>query len=145
VIVCPSLAAVYHPSICPLWGCEPSGNFNPLRQAASLLVLDVRNIGVTFAPTAHSVLLFCVPIVPVFVVLFGLLLVFEVRFRERRPGELFGRGVGGTMLDGGVAVADIAEVVDVAGTEEDASGERMDGGISPLHRYVSSVTVIHTG
>ena len=40
--------------------------------------------------------------------------------------------IGGAMLDSGVAVADVAEVVDGAGGEEGAGGEGVDGGVAPL-------------
>jgi hypothetical protein len=36
------------------------------------------------------------------------------------------------MLDGGVPVTEVAEVVYVAGFEERAGSERMDGSITPL-------------
>ena len=47
-------------------------------------------------------------------------------------GELARGGVGGTVLDGGVAVAEIAEVVDIAWGEEGAGCEGVDGSVAPL-------------
>lgn len=41
------------------------------------------------------------------------------------------------MLDGGVSVADVAEVVDVGGFEEGAGREGVDGCVAPLGIYMS--------
>ena len=41
-------------------------------------------------------------------------------------------GVDGAVLDGGVAVAEVAEVVDLVGGEEGAGGEGVDGCVAPL-------------
>ena len=38
------------------------------------------------------------------------------------------------MLDRGVAVADVAEIVDLLGGEEGAGGEGVDGCIAPLEK-----------
>lgn len=68
-------------------------------------------------------------------VLFDALLLVERRLLE--PGlarELAAGRVGRAVLDGGVAVPKVAEVVDVARREEDAGGEGVDGCVAPLKR-----------
>lgn len=44
------------------------------------------------------------------------------------------------MLDGGVSVAEVAEVVDVAGGEEHAGGEGVDWCVAPLWYVLANVT-----
>ena len=56
----------------------------------------------------------------------------EIRTEVGLAGELAGGSVGGTVLDGGVAVAEVAEVVDVGGGEEGAGCEGVDGCVTPL-------------
>lgn len=51
---------------------------------------------------------------------------------ERFAGELAGGRVGGTVLDGGVAVAEVAEVVDLVRGEQGAGREGVDGCVAPL-------------
>lgn len=70
---------------------------------------------------------------PVVVVLDALLFVLNCRVEPGDGRELTGfGGVGGTVLDGGVAVANVTEVMDVAGAEEGTGGEGVDGSITPL-------------
>lgn len=70
---------------------------------------------------------------PVVVFLLALLFIFGVRVEEGDGGELSSLGsVCRAMLNGGVTVANVTEVVDIAGAEESTSGERVDGCITPL-------------
>lgn len=56
----------------------------------------------------------------------------EVGAEVGLAGELACGRVGGAVLDGGVAVAEVAEVVDVVGREEGAGCEGVDGCVAPL-------------
>ena len=60
-------------------------------------------------------------------------------------GERAGGGVSGTVLDGGVAVAEVAEVVDVGGGEEGAGCEGVDGGVAPLRWLLEDVSFVLGG
>ena len=107
-------------------------NLDPLRQTAPLLALHVHDVRVASAPAPDTVLLLLVPVFPVVIFLEALLLV------ERRRFEIFfsrglARGrVSGTVLDGGVPVAEVAEVVDVTWREQGAGGEGVDWSVAPL-------------
>lgn len=110
----------------------PAHDVNPLSKTTPVLALHVHNVRVAPAPAPHAVLLLLVPVLPVVVLL-------EARLaRGRRvlevglAGELARGGVGRAVLDRGVAVAEVAEVVDVLGAEEDAGGEGVDGRVAPL-------------
>ena len=46
--------------------------------------------------------------------------------------KLASRGVGGTVLNCGVSVTNVAEVVNILGTKEGNGGERVNGSITPL-------------
>ena len=52
---------------------------------------------------------------------------------------MFTGGVDGAVLDGGVAVANVAEVVDLVFVEESAGCEGVDGCVAPLE-YQSTVS-----
>lgn len=111
----------------------PARDIDPLGQTAALLALDVLNVGVAPAAAADAVLLGRVELVPVLVLLEALALVerrhLEVGLARQLAHE---RGVGGAVLDRRVAVAKVAEVVDVAGRQERARGERVDRRVAPL-------------
>jgi hypothetical protein len=120
---------------------KPTSNIHPLRDTTALLPLHIHNISVTSTPATHTVLLLRIPLGPVVVVLFQELLVIpvdrstlllEIRSEVGLAGQLAGRGVGGAVLDGGVSVAEVAEVVDVRGREEGAGCEGVDGCVAPL-------------
>jgi hypothetical protein len=69
---------------------------------------------------------------PVLVLLAALLLVLYRRVHEGDARTLARRCVRRAVLDGGVSVPEVAEVVDVARRQEGTSGEGVDGCISPL-------------
>jgi hypothetical protein len=52
--------------------------------------------------------------------------------KVRVARELASWSVGGAVLDGGMAVPEVAKVVDVAGRKEGAGGEGVDGRVAPL-------------
>jgi hypothetical protein len=62
-----------------LWRRPTACNIHPLGKATAFFSLDINNIGIAPAPASDAVLLFLVPIFPVIVLLFPLLLV-ERRF-----------------------------------------------------------------
>jgi hypothetical protein len=120
---------------------KPTSNIHPLRDTAPLFTLNIHNISVTSTPTPDTVLLLGVPLGPVVVVLFQELLIvsvdrcallLEIRSEVGLAGQLAGGSVCRTVLDGGVSVAEIAEVVDVRGREEGAGCEGVDGCVAPL-------------
>jgi len=103
---------------------KAASNLNPLGDTASLFALDVDDVRVTSAPATHAVFLLRVPLGPVVVVFFEEFLVLavscgalllkicsEVGFSR----QLASGSIGGTVLDCGVSVAEVAEVVNVGG------------------------------
>jgi len=101
---------------------KAASNLHPFRNTTSLLALNVNDICVAPAPAAYAVLLLSVPLSPVVIVFFEEFLVLAVTCRAlllkvcSKVGfawQLTGRSVGGTMLDCGVAVAEVTEVVNV--------------------------------
>ena len=133
---------------------KPTSNLHPLRNTTTLFALDINDIRVAPAPAAHAVLLLRVPLGPVIVVFFEEFLVvavaggaflLEVGAEVGLAGELAGGGVSGTVLDGGVAVAEVAEVVDVGGGEEGAGCEGVDGGVAPLRWLLEDVSFVLGG
>lgn len=109
-----------------------TGNIDPLSQARTVLALDINDIRVAPAAASDAVLLGGIVVIPVLVLLDALLLVERGLLEVGLAGQLAGGRVGGAMLDGGVAVTEVAEVVDVLGAEEGAGGEGVDWGVSPL-------------
>lgn len=88
-----------------------------------MLALDVDDVGVASASAAHAVLLGRVPVLPVVVFFLALLLVQGGEFQERRARQLARAGsVRGTVLDRGVSVAEVTEVVDIARSEKSSGG-----------------------
>jgi hypothetical protein len=125
---------------------KPTSNIHPLRDTAPLFTLNIHNISVTSTPTPDTVLLLGVPLGPVVVVLFQELLIvsvdrcallLEIRSEVGLAGQLAGGSVCRTVLDGGVSVAEIAEVVDVRGREEGAGCEGVDGCVAPLGGFLA--------
>lgn len=113
--------------------CPPTSNIYPLRKTGSLLAFYIHNVGIASTSAAHAIFLDRVPGVPVLVFFFPFLLVEGGRLEERGSrGYLPGGGICGTMLNGGMSVAEVAEVVDVFGGEESACGKGVDWCITPL-------------
>lgn len=115
-----------------------TGNINPLGQAAALLAFDVHNVRVAAAAAAHTVLLGCVPLLPVLVLLNTLALIGGGLLKPGLTRQLARGGVGGAVLNRGVAVAKVAEVMDIARGEESTGGKGVDGCITPLCSKVST-------
>lgn len=115
-----------------LWASPTPRHINPLSKTTPVLPLHIHNIGITLTPTPHPILLLLIPRLPILVLFLPLLRILGREFQERRTRELAGRCVGRTVLNRGVAVAEVAEVVDVVDAEEGAGGEGVDRGVSPL-------------
>lgn len=125
---------------------EASGNLYPLWDTTAFLALHVYDIGVASTPAADTVLLLCVPFRPVLVFLSPSAPLFLQRWCAEggifawiisrpiiwRPWHLPGWRIGGTVLDSGMSVANVAEVVDLIGRKQGTSGERMNGRVTPL-------------
>lgn len=117
---CSSLVLAWRRDIAP-------GNLYPLRYAASFLGLDVHDILIAATSAAHAVLLLRVPFRPVVIFFFeGTPFFIEDRRAVSWVLAWVGAGsvvrlsrqltcgcVSGTVLDGGVAVAEVAEVVNL--------------------------------
>jgi hypothetical protein len=120
---------------------KPTRNLHPLRNTTALFPLHIHNIRITPAPAPDTVLFLAIPLRPVIVVFFqefqvlsitsGALLL-EIGPQVGFAWELARRSVGGTVLDCRVAVAEVAEVVDVGGREEGSGCEGVDWGVAPL-------------
>jgi hypothetical protein len=135
-LLLPSIVYISHPSRRRLSRtCPATGDVDPLRHAGAVLAFDVDDVGVASASAAHAVLLGRVPVLPVVVLFLALLLVQGGEFQEGRPRELArAGGVRGTVLDRGVSVAEVTEVVDIARGEEGSGGQGMDWCVSPLFK-----------
>jgi hypothetical protein len=122
-------------------GSPSTSNVNPFGHATALLALYVDNVRITPASTPNTVFLGLIPALPVVIFFFSFPLIKGRQFKEWLSGTLAGRGVCGTMLNSGVSVPKVTEVVNVARRKEGASSERMDRGISPL-KYVSTAQTL---
>ena len=105
----------------------PPRNIHPHRNTTPILRLDLRDIRIAPTPTPNPILLLRVPLRPILVLFFPALPLFLQRRRADcrilarivaravvgRAGQLAGGRVRRAVLDGGVAVAEVAEVVDV--------------------------------
>jgi hypothetical protein len=121
-----------------LWGGPATSHLNPLIKTAALLSFDIDNIGIAAAAAANTVLFDRVRSGPVLIFLNPLLLIFGSPFKVRLARQLPGGSVGWAMLDGGVPISKVTEVMDVTGREKRASGERMNGSITPLNKNSQS-------
>lgn len=118
-------------------GTSPAaGDVDPFRKTRSILALDVDNVCVAPAPAAHSILLLLVPVFPVIVLGDARLLVFRRHLEVLFSRQLFPRRVGRAVLDGGVPVAKVAKVMDIARTKERSGRKGMNRCISPLGNKV---------
>jgi hypothetical protein len=97
-----------------------------------VLALHVDDIGITSASAPHTILLDVIVVRPVIVFFPALLLVQCGQFQEGLARPLASGRVRGTVLDRGMSVAEVAEVVDVPGSEEGPGCERMNRCVSPL-------------
>jgi hypothetical protein len=120
---------------------KPTRNLHPLGNTTALFPLHIHNIRVAPAPAPDTVLFLTIPLRPVIVILFqefqilsiasGAFLL-EIGSEVRFAGQLASWSVGRTVLDCCVAVAEVAEVVDVGRGEEGAGCEGVDWGVAPL-------------
>jgi hypothetical protein len=112
--------------------CPASCYLNPFRKTTSFLAFDIANVSITPTPAAHAVLLRCVRKGPILVLFLSLLVVLCGLLKKWYSRQLSCRSISRTMLDRGMAVADVTEVVDVSWCEERAGSERVDWSITPL-------------
>jgi hypothetical protein len=127
-------ASVDGESSLQLWGCPASCNAHPLCETAAFFAFHVANIRVTRAAAAYSVFFRSVGSSPVLVLFLTLLLVFGRFLQKRNARQLSSWSIGRAMLDGGVAVANVAKVVNVSRCKKSTGSERMNGCITPLRR-----------
>lgn len=123
------------------WGCPSTGNLDPLGQTTALFALDINDIRVASASASDSVFFLGVPVVPVGVLLLGLLVV-EVGLVPFLAGKLLSGRVGGAMVDGGMTVTDVSEVVDLGRRQKNTGSNGVNGGVSPLYK-VSAYSTFH--
>ena len=88
-----------------------------------MLALDIHNIRIASTSAADTILLDRIRVGPVFILFEALFLVLRGHFKPRDPRQLAGRGVGGTMLNGGVSVTKVTEIVDIGGGQEGTCGK----------------------
>lgn len=124
-----------------LWGGPATSHLNPFIKTAALLALDIHNIGIAAAAAANTVLLDGVRSGPVLIFLNALLLVFGGLFKVRLARQLPGGSVSWAMLDGGVPISKVTEVMDVTGSEKSTGGKRMNGSITPLSKKQSVLSI----
>lgn len=101
-----------------------------------MLALNIDNVSVAAASATHTVLLDWVRVRPVLIFLDPFLLVIGSHLEVRNTGKLAGRSVGGTMLNGSVAVAKVTEVMNIARGEESTGSEGVNRSITPLVQSV---------
>jgi membrane protein required for beta-lactamase induction len=89
-------------------------NVDPLRQTATLLALNLRNVSVASTSAADAILLLAIPAFPILVLFQPLLLVGNGLLNIRLMLALARWCIGRAVLDGGVPVTKVAEVVDIA-------------------------------
>lgn len=116
-----------------LWGGPATSHFDPLGKTATLLALDIHNVGVAAATAANTVLLDRVWSGPVLVFFNPLLLIVGGLFEVRLARQLPSGGVSRTMLDGSMPVSKVTEVMDVTGREQSTGGKGMDRSVTPLN------------
>lgn len=112
--------------------CPASCYLDPLSKATPFFAFDITNVSVTATPAAHAVLLRRIREGPVLVLFLSLLLFLCRLLEERYARQLPCWSIGRTMLDRGMAVTDVTEVVDVSWCKERPSSQRMNGSITPL-------------
>jgi hypothetical protein len=124
---------ILHPRSCRRPRSDPtSGYVDPVGKAAALFELDLWHFRITSASAANTVFLGFIPLLPVCIFLDSFLLVCCCRLKIRWAGLLASLCVCWAMGDCCVAVADIAEVVNLRRRQEDTCCERVDGCITPL-------------
>lgn len=99
-----------------------------------MLAFDIHDISIAAAAAADTVLLDSIWISPVLIFLNALLLVFGGLFKVRLARQLPGGSVSWAMLDGGVPISKVTEVMDVTGREQSAGSEGMNRSVTPLNR-----------
>lgn len=109
-----------------------ASHINPFIKTTTLLALNVHDVGVAAAPTADTILLDGVRSGPVFIFLDALLLILRGLFEIRFAGELASRGIGRAMLDRGMPVTKIAEIMNITGGKKGTCGQGMNRSITPL-------------
>lgn len=122
---------------------------NPLYHAASLLRLNFWHLLVTPTPAADSVFLWSIRVGPV-LVLFPADFFVKCRLLQPWfPFQLPSWCVGRTVCNCCMTIANITEVMDIAGSEKSAGGKRMYRSITPLQilalsLYITRIEVVLT-
>lgn len=109
-----------------------AGNVHPFCKARPLFAFYIHDISVASASTTNAHVLGSIPVFPVVVLLKALGLVFYCLFEVGFSWQLKSWSVRWAVLDGGVSVTEVAEVVNILRTEEGTGCERVDGCVTPL-------------
>lgn len=88
-----------------------------------MLALDIHDIRIASASAADTVLFHRVGVRPVLILFEALLLILRGHFKPWDSRQLTGRSVGGTVLDGGVSVPKVTEIMDVGRGQEGTCGK----------------------
>ena len=95
----------------------PTGDSDPLIEAASLLALNINNVSITLASASHTVFFDRVPCLPVFIFFLPLLLIARGHLKEWRSCQLTVPGsVRRAMLDSGMTVSNVAKIMNILGS-----------------------------
>lgn len=96
-------------------------------------MFDIVDVCVTPAPAPYTVLFLDIPVFPIIILFFRFLGIKGRLLNELRPRQLSGGSIGRAMLDCGVPVAKVTEIVKICRTKEGTGRKGMDWSISPLH------------
>ena len=106
-------------------------DIDPFRETRAVFALDFDNVSVTAAPAANTVLLFFVPSCPVFI-LQAPVLFWQVHIVPGLATQLTCWRIGWTMLDCGMSISNVTEVMDILHTEQSTGGKGVNRGVPPL-------------
>lgn len=100
-----------------LWARPATRNIHPLGQTRPFLAFDIDNVSVASAATANAIFLGLIPVLPVLILFDAFLLVEGRRLQVWLTRQLSCRSIRRAVLYGSVPVAEVSEVVDVAGSQ----------------------------
>jgi hypothetical protein len=99
-----------------LGACPATSHIDPFGQARAFFAFDILDISVAAAAAANAVLLLFVPVLPVVILFDTVLLVSCGQFEVRLSRKLSGRSIRWAVLNSGVSVTKVTEVVNILGT-----------------------------
>jgi hypothetical protein len=134
------MSLTYHSDRTPLplsRTCPTSCNIYPFCQTRPLFSLHIHNISVASTPASYTILFDRVPGIPILVFFPSFFLVQCCLLQVGSPCHLTSWRVCRTMLDSGMTVAKVTEVMDITWGKKCSSSERMNWCVSPLFQLAS--------